>query len=1817
MQAQSRHPGARRRGVVLVLILAMLGLLALIGVSFATLAGQAHSGARKVVEAMNAPTSDAMMDYALSQLINDTANPMSAIRGHSLLRDMYGNDGKLNGYLDALPPSGGPLRFVSPTLNPNGTISCGTNIPTGGFDFTNWIVKLKNTNGPTQTFEVLVDNFSGTNHVLTLSPASNAALVYTPDPATPAGVVSTTLPVPVDSGTFVLDGRYRRAFNGQGLTTLAQFGNFRFNGANGVPRIGTTILGDPDALGMDEDYDGADLENWYMALQSADGSVIIPSFHRPGLLTDTDWTTVANAKILRPSAADGHDSTTFLPITPKSDGSLSYDVDNDGDGITDAVWTDLGHPAQRDANGKLYKPLFAFTVLGLNGKLPLNTAGNIQGRHQVDGPLPDPMSTVPAFFAGDPSNDHVSHLGYSVNEINPKYALQNAPIAGFGQTDNVGVPVNLTQLRNLLTGTVPQSNPMSGADANNGDTNTVTFPGSPTGLYYMPNNMADNTEQVGGFPVTRLSSSVAGRWGEETLIPQQLIDPSPYTLDSGARPANFLAFNSPVRAGRSINYFVAPYALWDAADDNQDGLDFYPPGDPEQRDFFDIAGGVQLPSERIRRFVTPIDPSGNGQILQYASTPSLPLGADNRGRVAYSMYYRPPGLPTKVNTPSTTGPSPTPAGVGDVTNNFLHGFEAARNSLFTPLHPTGPHFAEVPFINQNVNDPTFEDNTTTPNIVAPINTLPNPFASAYSMATVSKNYPMGSLATNNADEMNPYQPTQFDSPYGMQDLEWLYRSHDVDGSSLQSRLSQLAPISFSDKVNAPGDGIMRRKMFCGDTFDTTNFVYAYDNPAGAFANNHRPLLAPNASLANLGAATPQLAHGDRKINLNFPLPVSNDPLESVRKRWISDAYNLLLDVLPPLAVDTAEERAALSQYLINVIDFRDPDGTITIFANPDLMQVPAVPGNPSATPPVSSAPPRVVLASAGVAGAVPLVQYGMEYSPVAVNEVLAYAYNRKDRSVSPPANKMTPRLFIEMVNTLTASSTSVTGPPSYNASDLDLAKWDLVVAPDDVTGRPDPVTGQIPVVPTAAAMTFSLGTGGLPAISTGATTRLKALDVNGAASYYVLTNKPADFDPTIDEQGLDASKINGTIPAGPAGADYLIPTKTGGFDTNKYYWLYLRRPANPFDPPNTNMVVVDAFRFPFLESNGTGANGTPDTQGVVPTTPIYSLERYQPYRGGQAVPVATAADAAAAPPSPPNPYGYSEQTAPSTATSTFFGVYSSVATNPVPTPAPPKTTLDIKHRLGEGRTEVWDHFPFHDRDFMSVAELLLVPGCPPGLFTKKFVENAPDATIFPPNPTDPANAGVAYPYITPPAKRPVNSASTNDRSDVIARRLARGRTVPPSTTPNEVPHSYPYLVDKFFYTAANPAAAVTTPVIGGPTSAGWYKMFEFFDVPSPMMGTIGPVAQGQDFDWLRQDRKPGQLNLNLIIDEEVFLGLIDDYTRLNTLPAVSGTAGLPQIATSLTTSTPMIPPISTIFPNGRGYFDPNTGVFAMKAAFSDFLKLRHGGSSSNILFGFGSGATGSTLPVERPFHSLSYPDIDYTLMRPATLPPSAQPTTVYPNPTPPDPSDNTIVAIDPGLMNGTISAPGSGFPPAIPPRRLFELPDNTQNFQDTTATPNVNYPGSNASQSGDYRVNTPITLANLSNPAADLSAQPVIDNTTTPPTTTANVWLGGRTDTTTSTTDRREHPYFRTEWMQKMMNLTTTRTHQYAVWVTVGFFEVTREGNPQTLTPDRLGPEIGKAAGRSVRYRSFFLVDRTRAIGFNPKNPDNFHDCIVYRRRIE
>jgi hypothetical protein len=85
------------------------------------------------------------------------------------------------------------------------------------------------------------------------------------------------------------------------------------------------------------------------------------------------------------------------------------------------------------------------------------------------------------------------------------------------------------------------------------------------------------------------------------------------------------------------------------------------------------------------------------------------------------------------------------------------------------------------------------------------------------------------------------------------------------------------------------------------------------------------------------------------------------------------------------------------------------------------------------------------------------------------------------------------------------------------------------------------------------------------------------------------------------------------------------------------------------------------------------------------------------------------------------------------------------------------------------------------------------------------------------------------------------------------------------------------------------------------------------------------------------------------------------------------------------------------------------------------------------------------------------------------------------------------------------------------------------------------------------------------------------------------------------------------------------RTHQFAVWITVGFFEVKREGDIALIGDplyyraafDVLGPEIGASTAENTRYRSFFVVDRLKLTGFDPDSMGAYQAAVLYRRTIE
>ncbi len=442
----------------------------------------------------------------------------------------------------------------------------------------------------------------------------------------------------------------------------------------------------------------------------------------------------------------------------------------------------------------LYKPLFAFMVIGLNGRIPLNTAG--QPRRAT---------------GASPTRQH---LGNSVSEIDPTYGLQNAllfgqerrcpfnvtgatcapPRTSDTQVDNAGIDVRLTQLRNLLAGTRPQIHPLLAPNtAVNGDDNIVygSWPGG-TGAgnaYYLPNGIADGADTNFDFePVEHPARSAhnagrpraMGRIGVASPGPRSTLQRHPGRPDSTSNYAN------PVRAGYSfdttdlldnLGYAKTPFPR-DAADDNFNGYDSFPArrtGEIGDRDLYDSAGALLLPVEQMRRFVTPLDIDGMGGVGMWttATGPPSDTGADNFGRVQFFGYNRPAGVAGAINiTPSNNYGAigygtwndgtftPWQAGTTyqpDVTNNPLHGYECS----------------ELPNLFQVAGDVA---DGTNPNVPL-AGGMPIDQKSESDVHRLSRRFQYlrqhGQLVeaarglVNEADEMNLYTPNPLlDSPYG-------------------------------------------------------------------------------------------------------------------------------------------------------------------------------------------------------------------------------------------------------------------------------------------------------------------------------------------------------------------------------------------------------------------------------------------------------------------------------------------------------------------------------------------------------------------------------------------------------------------------------------------------------------------------------------------------------------------------------------------------------------------------------------------------------------------------------------------------------------------------------------------------------------------------------------------------------------------------------------------------------------------------------------------------------------------------------------------
>jgi hypothetical protein len=379
-----------RRGVVLIVVLGMLAVLALLGVAFTTFSGQEEQSSGRYQAAFQTPRVDMAPDQlfveGLSQLIADTNNHWSGIRSHSVLGDMYGQGSDYG-----VGPDGRP-GVAGVDDDGNGVTDDMSELGAPGSD---------DRNGVLNAHEWYAGAFSG----------SGDRGLYQPVDPGPDGIVGTS------DDCFDV--------------------NFVWNRRVPNPLSGI------HAGGFNEDYDYPDRQNMFLALLRADGTVLAASFVRPGvgapLDSDLDASNPSNKlvagrtaplpvtaadqrarlKLLRPrggfidaNANGRHDTgelTTENPAFPPFN-PLVLDIDNNGDGIPDSVWLDLGLPVQQSANGRKFKPLFAFLVVDCDGKLNLNAHGNVAN-----------VLLSPAGHADFDLVGNVLGQGYSPGEV----ALQN------------------------------------------------------------------------------------------------------------------------------------------------------------------------------------------------------------------------------------------------------------------------------------------------------------------------------------------------------------------------------------------------------------------------------------------------------------------------------------------------------------------------------------------------------------------------------------------------------------------------------------------------------------------------------------------------------------------------------------------------------------------------------------------------------------------------------------------------------------------------------------------------------------------------------------------------------------------------------------------------------------------------------------------------------------------------------------------------------------------------------------------------------------------------------------------------------------------------------------------------------------------------------------------------------------------------------------------------------------------------------------------------------------------------------------------------
>lgn len=484
---QTRRCGpAARRGVILLVVLSMLMLFAVIGVTFLLVASQSRRSSRADARAEQV-TDDfrKQLDEVFGQVVRGTTLPNSSMLNHDLLTDMYGTDGvKLVGtgattfIIEAPDNNAGQLIDLAfePTAGQILSVPSGTLVPqlpalygislqqiqAPGY-FNGCVLTALDGPAANQSTRIVGWGYNGTTYTMRVMAFD--------------GVATSTFLAPGAPPTHgvLINGR---PFNGTGFgfnpseSPISPSMLTLHDGANNFYALmphakysGYNVFA--NAGGPDEDYDAVDLQNMLLAgmpvnptgVVPPNPSLIVPSLHRPDLIAYWKAQPSANFAstpllqrqvLLRPigptvgftSAPDHPNFTGSNPGNSANPGlfdpiSGPWDVDNDGDGIADSVWVDVGLAVQTAPDGRRFKPLAAILCLDLDGRLNVNAHGSVA---QLDANYNAPIA---------PSGNTMANFAFSTTPTSPPTIQLPSSVPTVGMPRGMGygpAEINLAPL---------------------------------------------------------------------------------------------------------------------------------------------------------------------------------------------------------------------------------------------------------------------------------------------------------------------------------------------------------------------------------------------------------------------------------------------------------------------------------------------------------------------------------------------------------------------------------------------------------------------------------------------------------------------------------------------------------------------------------------------------------------------------------------------------------------------------------------------------------------------------------------------------------------------------------------------------------------------------------------------------------------------------------------------------------------------------------------------------------------------------------------------------------------------------------------------------------------------------------------------------------------------------------------------------------------------------------------------------------------------------------------------------------------------------